>query len=196
MNRVNLLPPEILEQEAMRERTRRFLIVSAVVLAIFAVVFLTILSMTLVVKGQIASIKIQRMEVQKRAAGYGVYTRLQNQLESTNNLVKQLLSGSADWKLLTDYIQASVPPGLWLTEMTLTGSSVTIKGTAYGPGVVGTWVDKLGAIPAFKSVVLKNLNEQTENTTGSGGQESVTTFEVNITFDRSAVKLKTGQEEV
>lgn len=196
MNRVNLLPPEILEQEAMRERTRRFILVSVAVLAIFAVIFLTLLSMTLVVKGQVAGIKAERVKIQKQAEGYGAYTRLQNQLESTNALVKQLLGNSVDWKLLTGYVQTSVPPGVWLTDMTLSGNSIDMKGMSYSPGVIATWVDNLNKNPVIKSVSFKKLDESSANASANVDKEATTAFELKVTFDRAAVKLEIGQGEV
>jgi len=65
-----------------------------------------------------------------------------------------------------DEVSQALPELVWLTKMTLKGSSVVRSGTAMDENAVANYITNINASPYFEEPILKNLSRSRSDTFG------------------------------
>ncbi|MEW6424250.1 MAG: hypothetical protein AB1523_05805 [Bacillota bacterium] len=134
MIKISLLPPEIEAQWRAQERRRRYLLGSALVLAVFLTVYGMLIALTVQTQAQARALQGQRLALEKRTALFQEYAQMRARLTETAGLLRQALGADPDWgRLLTD-LNRHLPPNVWLTDFSAAiGSAAQAGKTAPSP---------------------------------------------------------------
>ena len=108
------------------------------------------------------------------------YIELVEQLEARREALRHKINVINDLKQkqqgpvrIMDEVSQAMPELVWLTKMTLKGSSVVLTGVAMDENAVANYITAINASPYFEEPILKNLTRSRGDTFG---------FSLNCTF--------------
>lgn len=182
MTRIDLIPPELVEQQ----RARRIIILMAVVfgVVVLAVAFLTgalVVQRTLV-SGRLTQIQTEKGKVDGEIAKLKVYEERQKQLDEREKMVKQLSANQVFWSSILNGVSMVIPHDIWLKDLNADVSAVvkakttagaqqsqakaTIKmsGYAFNHSAVARWLVHQSEIPELRDVWLDSSESKTVGT--------------------------------
>jgi type IV pilus assembly protein PilN len=96
-------------------------------------------------------------------------------LESKIQLINNLKTNQRGPVRLMDEISRALPDLVWLTELTVAGDQVTLKGRTLSPNAVATYLENLKKSPFFAEPVFRNLGRE-------AGSQGLYVWEMNLTF--------------
>jgi len=115
------------------------------------------------------------------------YIKLVEQLEARREALRHKINVINDLKQqqqgpvrIMDEVSQALPELVWLTKMTLKGSSVVLSGTAMDENAVANYITNINASPYFEEPILKNLSRSRSDTFG---------FTLNCTFINSPPEI-------
>jgi type IV pilus assembly protein PilN len=115
------------------------------------------------------------------------YIKLVEQLEARREALRHKINVINDLKQkqqgpvrIMDEVSQALPELVWLTRMTLKGSSVVLSGTAMDENAVANYIRNINASPYFEEPILKNLSRSRGDTFG---------FSLNCTFINSPPEI-------
>jgi type IV pilus assembly protein PilN len=115
------------------------------------------------------------------------YIKLVEQLEARREALRHKINVINDLKQkqqgpvrIMDEVSQALPELVWLTRMTLKGSSVVLSGTAMDENAVANYITNINASPYFEEPILKNLSRSRGDTFG---------FSLNCTFINSPPEI-------
>jgi type IV pilus assembly protein PilN len=96
-------------------------------------------------------------------------------LEAKIQLINNLKTNQKGPVRLMDEISRALPDLVWLSELTVSGDQVALKGRTLSPNAVATYLENLKKSPFFAEPVFRNLGRE-------GGSQSIYTWEMSLTF--------------
>jgi type IV pilus assembly protein PilN len=96
-------------------------------------------------------------------------------LESKIQLINNLKTNQRGPVRLMDEISRALPDLVWLTELTVSGDQVTLKGRTLSPYAVATYLENLKKSPFFAEPVFRNLGRE-------AGSQGLYVWEMTLTF--------------
>jgi Tfp pilus assembly protein PilN len=106
-------------------------------------------------------------------------------LEAKIALINNLKTNQKGPVRLMDELSRALPDLVWLSDMTVSGDQVALKGRTLSPNAVATYLENLKKSPFFAEPVFRNLGQE------GTGQSGIYGWEMTLTF-RPAAVLGTG----
>jgi type IV pilus assembly protein PilN len=103
------------------------------------------------------------------------YEDKKKSLEEKISLINNLKTNQRGPVRLMDEISRALPDLVWLTEMSIQGDQLTLKGRTLSPNAVATYLENLKKSPYFAEPVFKNLGRDT-------GPQGIYSWEMTVTF--------------
>jgi len=96
-------------------------------------------------------------------------------LEAKIQLINNLKTNQRGPVRLMDEISRALPDLVWLTELTVSGNQVTLKGRTLSPNAVATYLENIKKSPFFAEPVFRNLGRE-------AGSQGLYVWEMTLTF--------------
>jgi type IV pilus assembly protein PilN len=96
-------------------------------------------------------------------------------LEAKIQLINNLKTNQKGPVRLMDEISKALPDLVWLSELTVSGDQVSLRGRTLSPNAVATYLENLKKSPFFAEPVFRNLGRE-------GGSQGIYTWEMSLTF--------------
>lgn len=96
-------------------------------------------------------------------------------LEAKIQLINNLKTNQKGPVRLMDEISKALPDLVWLTDLTVSGDQVSLKGRTLSPNAVATYLENLKKSPFFAEPVFRNLGREQ-------GSQGLYTWEMSLTF--------------
>jgi type IV pilus assembly protein PilN len=96
-------------------------------------------------------------------------------LEAKIQLINNLKTNQKGPVRLMDEISKALPDLVWLTELTVSGQQVNLKGRTLSPNAVATYLENIKKSPFFAEPVFRNLGRE-------GGSQGLYVWEMSLTF--------------
>lgn len=148
---INLMPPEIAEQAAVRQMKGVCAGLVALCLLIVGGLYYQAHSSVSSAKTDLATAQQQQSAVQAQVAKLAPVAQAYAQVASAKALVTEALAGKIEWSQQLNDLALSAPTGVWLTNMSVTAgpstngalasqgvASITFTGVASEQGLTGT----------------------------------------------------------
>ena len=103
------------------------------------------------------------------------YEDKKRSLEEKIALINNLKTNQKGPVRLMDEISKALPDLVWLTEMSIQGDQLTLKGKTLSPNAVATYLENLKKSPYFAEPVFKNLGRDS-------GPQGIYSWEMTVTF--------------
>jgi type IV pilus assembly protein PilN len=103
------------------------------------------------------------------------YEEKKRSLEEKISLINSLKTNQKGPVRLMDEISKALPDLVWLTEMQMQGTQLTLKGRTLSPNAVATYLENLKKSPYFAEPVFKNLNREP-------GPQGIYSWEMTVIF--------------
>jgi type IV pilus assembly protein PilN len=103
------------------------------------------------------------------------YEDKKRSLEAKIALINNLKTNQKGPVRLMDEVSKALPDLVWLTDMVMQGSQVTMKGRTLSPNAVATFLENLKKSPYFAEPVFKNLGRE-------AGPQGIYAWEMTVTF--------------
>lgn len=103
------------------------------------------------------------------------YEDKKRSLEEKINLINSLKTNQKGPVRLMDEVSRALPDLVWLTDMTMQGDQLTMKGRTLSPNAVATYLENLKKSPYFAEPVFKNLGRE-------AGPQGIYVWEMAVTF--------------
>ena len=96
-------------------------------------------------------------------------------LEAKIQLINNLKTNQKGPVRLMDEISKALPDLVWLSDLTVAGDQVSLKGRTLSPNAVATYLENLKKSPFFAEPVFRNLGRE-------AGSQGIYTWEMSLTF--------------
>ena len=103
------------------------------------------------------------------------YEDKKKSLEEKIALINNLKTNQKGPVRLMDEVSRALPDLVWLTELSITGDQLTLKGKTLSPNAVATYLENLKKSPYFAEPVFRNLGRDT-------GPQGIYSWEMTVTF--------------
>jgi type IV pilus assembly protein PilN len=103
------------------------------------------------------------------------YEDKKRSLEEKINLINSLKTNQKGPVRLMDEVSKALPDLVWLTEMTMQGDQLTMKGRTLSPNAVATYLENLKKSAYFAEPVFKNLGRE-------AGPQGIYGWEMTVKF--------------
>ena len=103
------------------------------------------------------------------------YEQKKASLEAKIQLINNLKTNQRGPVRLMDEISKALPDLVWLTELSVSGQQVNLKGRTLSPNAVAAYLENLKKSPFFAEPVFRNLGRE-------GGSQGLYTWEMSLTF--------------
>jgi type IV pilus assembly protein PilN len=177
MIKVNLLPEVARKTAKKKVKTTRQIPVTWIIIGLVSIlltsVVLGIVHWAYEKKAQNIREEIAAVDQEIKKLGLEIqkveqFKAQKDDLEKKLGVIHQLKVAQSGPVHVLDQLASAVPPRLWLQEVSSTGSSVTIQGSALEHGQISTFIENLKKSPFFNNI------ELTTDTVGSTGRQSST----------------------
>jgi type IV pilus assembly protein PilN len=119
------------------------------------------------------------------------YEDKKKSLEEKIALINNLKTNQKGPVRLMDEISKALPDLVWLSDLSIQGDQLTLKGKTLSPNAVATYLENLKKSPYFAEPVFKNLGRET-------GPQGIYNWEMTVTFTHGkpagAVEASTGAQ--
>jgi type IV pilus assembly protein PilN len=96
-------------------------------------------------------------------------------LEAKIQLINNLKTNQKGPVRLMDEVSRALPDLVWLSDLTVSGDQVALKGRTLSPNAVATYLENLKKSPFFAEPVFRNLGRE-------GGLQGIYVWEMSLTF--------------
>ena len=103
------------------------------------------------------------------------YEDKKKSLEEKIALINNLKTNQRGPVRLMDEVSRALPDLVWLTELTVQGNLLTLKGKTLSPNAVATYLENLKKSPFFAEPVFKNLGRE-------AGPQGIYNWEMTVIF--------------
>ncbi len=117
------------------------------------------------------------------------YEDKKKSLEEKIALINNLKTNQTGPVRLMDEISKALPDLVWLSDMSILGDQLTLRGKTLSPNAVATYLENLKKSPYFAEPVFKNLGRDS-------GPQGIYSWEMTVTFTNgkpAAVDARTGK---
>lgn len=101
-------------------------------------------------------------------------------LEEKIDLINKLKTNQKGPVRLMDEISKALPDLVWLSDLTVSGDQITMKGKTLSPNAVATYLENLKKSPFFAEPVFRNLGQE-------GGGQGIYNWEMTLVFKPQAL---------
>jgi Tfp pilus assembly protein PilN len=129
---INLMPPEIAEQAALRQMKMVCAGIAALCLLIVGGLYYQAHSSVSSANKNLASAQQQQATVQAQVSKLQPVAQAYAQVASAKALVTEALTGKIEWSQQLNDLALTTPSGVWLTNMTVTAGSTDSSGSVGG----------------------------------------------------------------
>ncbi|MEM7050493.1 MAG: PilN domain-containing protein [Acidobacteriota bacterium] len=88
------------------------------------------------------------------------YKRKQTELEHKIAVIKDLRRNQRGPVQVMDEISRALPELLWLDNMSMNNSAVTLTGRGFNPNAVANFIENLDSVPEFQEPILRDTQQQ------------------------------------
>lgn len=168
MIRINLLPPEIVEQRRKKAVQLTFLKGILILAVVFALGFNILFALTLKVKGTVAGLQQQRTQVEAQTEQYLPYQQLQSKISVRSELIKSAMGLQPAWRDVLGAIGVRIPSNVWLTNFSMNQGDgqavVLLRGLTYDHPSTARWAETLVNTAGIGEVFCSFSAEETVDT--------------------------------
>jgi Tfp pilus assembly protein PilN len=201
--RVNLLPPEIKEEQRLRRV--KVAMAAVVAVAIAAVVLLDVQGGHSVsdAKAQLAAAAEQNAQINRELASYSDVKATAAQLAANKALLDQSMSTEVQWSGYLADFSVVLPSTTWLTSLTFSSQlapgslaspsqasgnigTITVQGVAMKYENLADWLDSLNPENGLSGIYFSNASEQYI------GSTKTVTFQASADLTAAALCEKAG----
>ena len=185
MIKINLLPPEIVEERKRKAVQKKFLGGVFVFAVILAAGFGVLLAATLQVRNDIRTIESERAVVEAEVATYQPYVQLQNRVNAKEDVLQTAVGMQLSWRETLGALGLHIPDNVWLTNVSVTmgedAGSLLVRGQTFDHPATAGWITALAEVPGISDVRTSfSADESSED-------EASVRFEMRARVDAVAV---------
>ncbi|HEY3171862.1 MAG TPA: PilN domain-containing protein [Thermoanaerobaculia bacterium] len=103
------------------------------------------------------------------------YEDKKTSLEAKIQLINNLKTNQRGPVRLMDEISRALPDLVWLTDLSVSGNQVVLKGRTLSPNAVATYLENIKKSPFFAEPVFRNLGKESDT-------QGTYTWEMSLTF--------------
>jgi len=146
----------------------------------FGVLYLAIMGFLLVGKrrdldSEIGKARIEADRLKSIIEEVKGYEDKKKSLEEKIELINNLKTNQKGPVRLMDEVSKALPDLVWLTDMSISGDQLSLKGRTLSPNAVATYLENLKKSPYFAEPVFKNLGRE-------NGPQGIYQWEMAVTF--------------
>lgn len=165
MKKISLLPPEIREERNLRRKQRFYIIVSASVLGVFLLTYISLLLITLNIHSQADTLEDQRHSIERQIAELEHIAEMQVMVDKTEVILHQALGEVPDWEILLREISALIPDDVWLSDLNATftdeSGEMSMRGWGRHHYFVAAWLRKTEELEGMENIRFQFSTETT-----------------------------------
>ncbi|EEG78353.1 PilN domain-containing protein [Dethiobacter alkaliphilus] len=156
MIKINLLPPEIVEERKRKAVHRKILSVVVAVVVALALGFGVLFAATLQVRNDIQALETERAAVEAEVATYQPYVQLQNQVNNKNELLQSAMGTQVKWRETLGSLGLHIPDNVWLNNVSLSmgdeEGTLLVRGETFDHPSTAGWITALSEMPGIADV--------------------------------------------
>jgi Tfp pilus assembly protein PilN len=191
---VSLLPPEIKQK---RLEGRRQAVLIRILIAFFIIVLVVyayLLVSSILTRNSIESIRSERESVEMQINSLKPYADLFAEMTAAEQRLEQAMGANPQWSVFLQDIGLALPPGIWLSEMSITyaenGGSLNIRGWGFSNENIAEMLERVQALETVNDVRIQVASETTFE-----GQDAVQfTVDAVIVGNQASVETETEAE--
>ncbi|GAB6156867.1 hypothetical protein JCM39194_00670 [Desulfotomaculum varum] len=175
--RINLLPPEILQQRQRLRRQKKILAVGLVILCFLVGVYAALHLAVLQARQELVRLQAEQQALQKDMAAYRPYEQLQAQTNRLTGLYRTAMGTPPDYYKILEGIGLAIPPDVWLTDFqaayqtggaaapeaggqpTAPKGEMVIRGNALNHAAAARWLTDLQQIPGLADIRCRFIDQ-------------------------------------
>jgi len=176
MPRIDLMPPEIAQQEALRKLQAGCIAAVLLSVAVVGGLYYQAHGSVGAAQTKLAAAQTQESRVQGQVNTLTPVTAAYASVQQAQNLVTEALGGEVRWSTQLRDLSLSIPDNVWISNMTIARSAATAAptlGAAATPGIatisftgvaisrddVATWLDSLGKEKGYLNAYYSTAQE-------------------------------------
>ncbi len=175
MDYVSLLPPEIKKRRLDESKQAVMVRIVMVLFLLIMVVYVYLLVSTFMARNDLKILRQERENVEMQVAQLAEYEIIFNNLVAAETRLNSAMGSVPIWEQFLQDIGLTLPPGVTLTDMTLTydteNGTLNMRGWTYSHRDVGDMLDLLNTVEQLNEV---RCRVSTETTVGSQDAVSFT----------------------
>lgn len=156
MVKINLLPPEFMEERKKKTVQKKFLRGIGFFVAVLVLGFAFLFAATLQVKSDVQALGEERARVEAEVATYQPFVEVQNRVNSKSGLVQTAMGMQLSWRETLGSLGLHIPDNVWLTNVSVTmgenEGSLLLRGQTFDHPSTASWVAALSEIPGIRDV--------------------------------------------
>jgi len=169
---VSLLPPEIKAKRKQEQKQRILIRAALVIFVIILIIYAYLLVGSIMARSNLESLQSERQLLENQAAALEEYEVLYNEMNTAENRLNMAMGEVPSWAEFMQDLGLTLPPGVWLSDMTVSFANETgtfnMRGWAYNHSGVAEMREEVE-----KMEQLNNLRIRTSTETTYNGQEVV-----------------------
>jgi Tfp pilus assembly protein PilN len=208
VSQVNLLPPELLERQAQKGRTRLVVLAGSAVLGIIALFYVLQIFRLSSANSDLEAQQARNAQLSAQIASLSQYANLQQELKDKQDVLDGILSNQYLWSTALVDLSRVIPGDAALTAFdgqitavtgtptsgtatTVTGTNpdvvgqITFSGTALDIRTVATWMNQLQSVNGWIQPTVNSISQQTGD---------IYTFDTTVQITKAALSPR-GVEE-
>ena len=156
MIRISLLPPELKKQQRSREMKGTYLKIAAGVAAVFLLIFLSLLLLTMGANRELDRLRSERQVLEQQIAQLREYEVMEAKINELNDLGREVVGRQPNWGTLLASVGDNLPAEVWLTDIASAAvedaREVTIRGFAPGHRLVADWLNEMHELESLENI--------------------------------------------
>ncbi len=156
MIRISLLPPELKKQQFSQEMRGNYAKIGAGVLALFLIVFLALLLVTMSANRQAAELRDDRAEIEQEIGELREFEIMDNQIREMEQLAKEAVGEIPHWGFILSQVGQKIPSEVWLTDFNAAQSGevreITLRGMSPSHRLVADWLDEMHTLENLENI--------------------------------------------
>ena len=178
MIRISLLPPELKKQQRSQEMKGTYLKIAAGVAAVFLLIYLSLLFLTMGANRELNTLRSQRQVLEQQIAQLREYEEMEAKINELDSLGREAVGRQPHWAALLANVGDNLPAEVWLTDIASAvvedAREVTIRGFAPNHRMVADWLNEMHEF------------EKLENIRAQFSSESIVDGQTRIQFEIKA----------
>ena len=180
MSQINLLPPELREQQAIRRNTSFVVTIGVAVLALIGLIYLLQLQRLSQAHSDLADQRDRNTRLENQIDALSQFADLQAELAAKQELLASILVNEVSWSNALRDVSMVIPDASYLTNMTgqitaTTGKAaneptggtpetklignMSFAGVASQTGTIATWITRLEEVQGWVNVWVNSAQE-------------------------------------
>lgn len=163
MEYVSLLPPEIKLKRLEKKRLSIIIKVSVVLFLILLSIFIFLLISTLLSRSDLESLRSERHLLEAQIEQLQAYEVLYNDMNRAESKVNQAMGNITQWHLFFNDFALALPPGVWLSDITLDytaeNGTINMRGWGFSHKNVTEMLKRIEKLEALEEIRIRSSSE-------------------------------------